>query len=86
MKIDLYLSHGTKLNPRWIKDLNIIQNTLNLIEKKANNPEITDTDKVFLNRTPITLRLMNNKLDLMKLKSFYMAKNTIVWAKWQGKE
>jgi hypothetical protein len=35
MKIDPYLSPYTKLKFKWIKDLNIKPNTLNLIEEKV---------------------------------------------------
>jgi len=34
MKIDLYLSHSKKLKSKWIKDLNIKPDILNLIEEK----------------------------------------------------
>jgi hypothetical protein len=35
MKIDPYLSLCTKLKSKWIKELNIKPDTLNLIEKKS---------------------------------------------------
>jgi hypothetical protein len=35
MKIDPYLSPCTKLKSKWIKDLNINPNTLNIIEEKV---------------------------------------------------
>ena len=35
MKIDPYLSSCTKLKSKWIKDLNIKPDTLNLIEEKV---------------------------------------------------
>jgi hypothetical protein len=35
MKIDPYLSPGTKLKSKWIKDLNIKPDSLTLIEKKV---------------------------------------------------
>ena len=37
MKIDLYLSPCTKLKSKWIEDLNIKLDTLNLIDKKIEN-------------------------------------------------
>ena len=48
-------------------------------EKVRNNFEHIGTGDNFLNRTPITwvLRLTINKWDLMKLKSFSKAKDTI---------
>ena len=37
MQIDLYLSPCTELKSKWIEDLNIKPDTLNLIEKKVGN-------------------------------------------------
>jgi hypothetical protein len=34
---DSYISRGTKLNSKWIKDLNIRPETLYLIEEKVGN-------------------------------------------------
>ena len=51
MKIDPYLSPCTKLNSKWIKDLNIKLNILNLIEEKVGNTlECIGTGDKFLNR------------------------------------
>ena len=53
MKIDPYLSPGTKLKSRWIKDLNIKPATLNLIEEKVGSTlERIGTGNHFLNITP----------------------------------
>ena len=54
MKIDLYLSPCTELKSKWIKDLNIKPDTLNLIEEKVGkNLELIDTGGNFLTRTPV---------------------------------
>jgi hypothetical protein len=37
MQIDPFLSPCTKLKPKWIKNLHIKPDTLNLIEKKMGN-------------------------------------------------
>ena len=51
MQIDPYLSSCTKFNYKWIKDLNLSPDTLNLIEEKMGNSlELNDTGKDFLNR------------------------------------
>jgi hypothetical protein len=51
MKIDPYLSSCTKLKPKWIKDLNIKPDTLNLIEKKVGKSlELIGTGGNFLNK------------------------------------
>jgi hypothetical protein len=62
--IKLCLSPCTKLNSKWIKDLNIKPNTLNLIgEKVGNSLKLIRTAEIFLNAIPLaqTLRLTTNK-------------------------
>jgi hypothetical protein len=69
MKIDPYLYTLSKL----IKDLNIKQDRLNLIEEKVGKGlELIGTGGNFLNRTPIAhaLRLRIDKWDFIKLESF----------------
>jgi hypothetical protein len=64
MKIDPYLSLFTQLKSKWIKDLNIKPDTLNLIEEKVGNTlKYIGTRDNFLNRTPTvqTLRSTMNK-------------------------
>ena len=73
MKIDLYLSPCTKLKSKWIKDLNIKPDTLNLIEEKVEKSlELIGRGGNFLNRTSVAhvLRSTIDKWDLMKLESF----------------
>lgn len=84
MPIGPYLSHCTKLKSKHMKDLNINLDTLNLIEEKVGN-SLECTGDNFLNRTPVvqTLRSRINKWDLMKMKSFCKAKDTIKRTKWQ---
>ena len=78
MQIDPYLSPCTKFKSKWIKDLNINPDTLNLIEEKVGSSlgyiGIGDN---FLSRTPIAQTSTINKWDLMKLRSFCKAKDTI---------
>jgi hypothetical protein len=54
MQIDPFLSPCTKLNSKWIKDLNIEQDTLKLIEEKVGkNLEHVGSGEIFLIRTPM---------------------------------
>jgi hypothetical protein len=58
LQIDTYLSTCTKLKSRWIKDLNLKSDTLNLIEEKAGNSlEFMGTGDKFLNRTQMAQAL-----------------------------
>ena len=78
MKIDPYLSPCTKLKSKWIKDLNIKPDTLNLIEEKVGKSlELIDTGGNFLNRSPMAhaLRSGIDKWDFMNLKNFCKAKD-----------
>ena len=80
MKIDPYLSPCTKLMFKWIKDININLTTLNLIEEKVGSSlQDIGTGDQFLSRTPgaQTIREAMNKWDLLKLRSFCKAKDTV---------
>ena len=71
MQIDLYLSPCTKLNCKWIKDLNIKQDALNLTEEKVvNGIEHVGIGETLQNRIPIKQagRSMVYKWDHMKLQ------------------
>jgi hypothetical protein len=80
MKIDPYLSPCTNLKSRLIKDLNIKPHTLNRIEEKVGQSlKLIGTGGNFLNRTPVAQALSSriDKWDLIKLKSFCKAKDTV---------
>jgi hypothetical protein len=81
MKIDPYFVTCTKLKSKWIEDLNIKSDTLNLIEEKVGKSlEFIGTGGNFLNRTPMAhdLRSRIDKWDLVKLESFCKAKDIVV--------
>ena len=89
MKIDPYLSPCTKLKSKWIKDLNIKPTTLNLIEEKVRNTfQRISTGDHFLTITPVAqaLRATSSKWELLKLRSFSEAKDTVNQTKWQPTE
>ena len=88
MQINPFFSPCTKLKSKWIKDLHIKPDTLKLIEKKVGKRlEHMSTGENFLNRTPVAyaLRPRIDKWDLIKLQSFYKAKDTVNRTKWQPK-
>ena len=87
MQMGPYLSPRTKLKCR-ITDLNIKSNMLNLMEKEVGNSSAL----VFRRQLPEQntnssgTKIRVNKRDLMKLKSYCKAKDTINRTKWQPTE
>ena len=78
--MDPFLSPCTKHKSKWIKDLHIKPDTLNLIEEKVGKSlEHVGPGEKFLNRTPMAydLRATVDKWDLIKLKIFCKAKDTV---------
>ena len=58
MQIDPFLSPCIMLKSKWIKDLHIKPDPVNLIEEKVGkNLEHMDTGENFLNRTPMAYTL-----------------------------
>ena len=79
MQVDPYLSPCTKLKFKWIKDLHIKPDMMNLIEEKVGkNLEHIGTGEIFLNRKPLAQSLKStiDKWELMKMTSFCKAKDT----------
>ena len=80
MQIDLFLSPCTKLKSKWIKNLHIKPDILKLKEEEIGKSlEHMGTGLYFLNRTPVAyaLRSRIDNWDLIKLQSFYTAKDTV---------
>jgi hypothetical protein len=88
MKTDSYLSPYKNLNSKWIKDLNIRPDTLNLIEVKAGNRvELSDTGRLCeQDIIAQALRPTITQWDPMKLKIVSIAKDTIMTAPIQWKK
>ena len=80
MQIDPFISPCTKLKCKWIKDLHIKSDTLNLIEETVGKSlEHMGTGEKFLNRTPIayTLKSRLDKWDIIKFQSFCKVKDIV---------
>ena len=80
MRIDPFLSPCTKVKSKWIKELHIKPETWKFIEEKVGKSlKDMGTGEKFLNRTAMayTVRSRIDKWDLMKLQSFYKAKDTV---------
>ena len=76
MKLDHQLTPYTKINLRWIKDLNISRNTIKVLEgnigrKISDIPRSNILTEMFPKARDIKERI--NKWDLIKIKSFCMA-------------
>ena len=76
-KLDPFLTPYTKINSRWIKDLNIRPNTIKTLDENLGKT-IQDIGKDFMTKIPKAMATKDktDKWDLIKLKGFCTEKET----------
>ena len=77
LKLDPFLTPYTKINSRWIKDLNIRTNTIKTLEENLGNTvQDIGTGKDIMTKTPkaMSTKAKRDKWDLTKLKKLLYRK------------
>ena len=73
MKLEHILTPYTKINSKWIKDLDIRSDTIKLLEENTGQTLSDINDSNIFSDPPLrvlTIKTKINKWDLIKLKSF----------------
>ena len=89
MKLGHYFTPYTKINSKWIKDLNVRPKIIEFLEKNICSTLFnTGLSSIFLDMSPETreTKAKINKWDYIKLKNFCTAKETISKTKRQPTE
>ena len=89
MKLEQFLTSYTKINSKWIKDLNVTPEIIKLLEENTGKT-LSDTNhsRILYDPRPrvMEIKAKINKWDLIKLKSFCTMKETISKVKRQPSE
>ena len=80
MILEQFLAPYTKINSKWIKDLNLRPQTIKLWEENIGRTlDGINQSKILYDPPPTVMEIKTkvNKQDLIKLKNFFTAKETI---------
>ena len=89
MKLEHFLTPYPKINSKWIKDLNVRLETVNLLEENIGKTfSDINLSKILYDPPPrvMEIKAKINKWDLMKLKRFWPVKETISKVQRQSSE